>query len=53
MQRDDYRAVIEGAGLMIEVWRENPDYRFVSERADNATQAYGVTGISLLARKTT
>jgi arsenite methyltransferase len=53
MQHDHYRTAIEGAGLQIEVWRENPDYRFVSERADNATQAYGVTSISLLARKTT
>lgn len=52
MQRDDYRAAIESAGFEIEVWRENPNYRFVSERADNATQAYGVTSISLLARKT-
>lgn len=51
MQRDDYRAAIEGAGFTIEVWRENPDYRFISERADNATQAYGVTSISVLARK--
>lgn len=50
-QRDQYRAAIEAAGFEIEVWRENPDYRFVSERADNATQAYGVTSISLLARK--
>jgi arsenite methyltransferase len=53
MQRDHYRTAIEGAGLQIEVWRENPHYRFVSERADNATHAYGVTSISLLARKTT
>ena len=52
MQRDDYRAAIERAGFTIEIWRENPDYRFVSERADSATQAYGVTSISLLARKT-
>jgi arsenite methyltransferase len=52
MQRDDYRAAIEVAGFTIEVWRENPDYRFISERADNATQAYGVTSISLLAFKT-
>ena len=52
MQRDDYRAAIEGAGFTIETWRENPEYRFVSERADSATQTYGVTSISLLARKT-
>jgi arsenite methyltransferase len=51
MQRDDYRESIEGAGFEIEVWRENTEYRFVSERADNATQKYGVTSISLLARR--
>jgi hypothetical protein len=26
-------------------------YRFVSDRADNATRKYGVTSISLLARR--
>ena len=51
MQRDGYRATIEAAGFEIEAWRENPDYRFVSDRADNATQKYGVTSISLLARR--
>jgi SAM-dependent methyltransferase len=51
MQRDHYRDAIEAAGFEIETWRENPDYRFVSERADNATQKYGVTSISLLARR--
>jgi arsenite methyltransferase len=51
MQRDGYRAAIEAAGLEIESWRENPEYRFVSERADNAVQKYGVTSISLLARR--
>jgi arsenite methyltransferase len=50
MQRDSYRAAIEAAGFQIEAWRENPQYRFVSDRADNATQKYGVTSISLLAR---
>jgi arsenite methyltransferase len=52
MQRDGYRAAIESAGFAIEAWRENSAYRFVSERADNATQKYGVTSISLLARRT-
>jgi arsenite methyltransferase len=51
MQRDGYREAIEGAGLTIEEWRENPEYRFVSERADNAVRKYGVTSISLLARR--
>jgi arsenite methyltransferase len=51
MQRDRYRDAIEVAGFEIEAWRENTEYRFVSERADNATQKYGVTSISLLARR--
>jgi SAM-dependent methyltransferase len=51
MQRDDYRTAIEAAGLEIETWRENEAYRFVSERADNATAKYGVTSVSLLAKK--
>jgi arsenite methyltransferase len=50
MQRDRYREAIEGAGLQIVEWRENPEYRFVSERADNAVRKYGVTSISLLGR---
>jgi SAM-dependent methyltransferase len=50
-QRDGYRDAIEAAGFTIETWRENSAYRFVSDRADNATQKYGVTSISLLARR--
>ncbi len=53
MQRDDYRQTIEGAGFTVKDVRENEHYRFVSERADNATQKYGVKSISLLALKTT
>ena len=49
MQRDGYRAAIEAAGVTIETWRQNTEYRFVSERADNATTKYGVTSILLLA----
>jgi arsenite methyltransferase len=52
MQQDRYRETIENAGFEIEELRENTEYRFVSERADNATQKYGVTSISLLARRT-
>jgi arsenite methyltransferase len=51
MQRDRYREAIEGADFEITTWRENPEYVFVSERADNATQKYGVKSISLLARR--
>jgi len=51
LQRDAYREAIEAAGFEIETWRQNSEYRFVSERADNATQKYGVTSITLLARR--
>jgi SAM-dependent methyltransferase len=51
MQRDGYRKTIEAAGFEIETWRENTGYRFLSERAANATRKYGVTSISLLARR--
>ena len=51
MQRDAYREAIEAAGFEIEEWRQNSEYRFVSDRADNATQKYGVTSISLLASR--
>ncbi|MBA3262561.1 MAG: methyltransferase domain-containing protein [Thermoleophilaceae bacterium] len=51
MQRDVYREAIRAAGLEIETWRENPDYRFLSERADNAVRKYGVRSVSLTARR--
>lgn len=39
------------AGFTIEAWRENPEYQFVSDQADNATDKHGVTSISPLARR--
>jgi arsenite methyltransferase len=48
---DDYMGAIEDAGLEIEVVRPNPDYRFVSPRAQAAADTYGVTSVSVLARK--
>jgi len=51
MQHDGYRKAIEAAGYEIVTWRTNTEYRFVSDRADNATQKYGVTSISLLAER--
>jgi ubiquinone/menaquinone biosynthesis C-methylase UbiE len=51
MQRDRYRDAVEAAGFQISTSRDNPEYRFMSERAENATQKYGVTSISLLAHK--
>lgn len=49
-QRDDYLAMIEDAGFSVETVRDN-DYRFVSDRALGATTTYGVTSVSILARR--
>jgi ubiquinone/menaquinone biosynthesis C-methylase UbiE len=51
MQRDLFREAIEAAGFEISKVRKNAQYRFISDRAENATQKYGVTSISLLARR--
>jgi arsenite methyltransferase len=51
MQRDDYRDAIEAAGFELDDLKENDQYRFVSERADDATKKYGVKSVSLLAIK--
>jgi ubiquinone/menaquinone biosynthesis C-methylase UbiE len=51
MQRDAYRTAIESAGFAIQEQRTSIEYRFVSERADSATRKYGVTSVSLLARR--
>jgi arsenite methyltransferase len=50
-QRDDYRDAIEAAGLRVGELRENSQYRFISEQAQEATQKYGVKSISLLATR--
>jgi len=49
-QQDAYRQAIEESGLEIEELRENP-YEFISERARNASDKYGVKSVSLLAVK--
>jgi len=51
LQRDDYREAIEAAGFKLDDLQENDRYRFVSERAENATKKYGVKSVSLLAIK--
>ena len=51
MQRDRYQEAIEDGGFEILEVRENDRYRFISDRADNATGKYGVTSVSLLARR--
>jgi arsenite methyltransferase len=51
MQRDSYREAIVAAGFKVETIRENTGYQFVTERARNATEKYGVKSVSLVARK--
>ena len=49
-QQDDYLGYITAAGFDVEETRAN-DYHFVSDRALGATTTYGVTSISVLARR--
>jgi len=49
-QQDTYRQAIEHAGLRVEQTRSNA-YRFISDQARGASDAYGVHSISLLAVK--
>jgi len=49
--QDDYMDAIEAAGLKVVRVRANPDYRFLSGRAQEAADKYGVTAISLVAVK--
>ena len=51
MQRDDYRGAIEAAGLSVDAVQENPQYRFISDSAQGATETFGVKSVSLLATK--
>jgi arsenite methyltransferase len=49
-QQDAYRDAIEAASLHIEQIKDNP-YAFISERARNASEKYGVKSVSVLAAK--
>jgi ubiquinone/menaquinone biosynthesis C-methylase UbiE len=49
MQQDDYRQAIEQAGLRLDTVRDNPEYHFISDSAQGATETFGVKSISLLA----
>jgi SAM-dependent methyltransferase len=51
MQQDDYRGSIEGAGLDVREFRENPEYEFLSDSAQGATDTFGVKSVSVLAIK--
>ena len=50
-QRDAYRREIESAGLELVRVQDNPEYRFISDRAQGATRKYGVKSVSILAVK--
>jgi arsenite methyltransferase len=51
MHRDRYTDTIEAAGFHVDNVLDNTEYRFVSDRTNNATTRYGVTSISLLAHR--
>jgi len=48
---EDYLDAVQGAGLTIKTVRENPAYRFLSSRARETAERYGVVSVSLLAVK--
>lgn len=50
MQINDYIHVIETPGFDVREVRENPQYQFISDRAQCACQTYGVKSVSLAAR---
>ena len=49
--REDYLALIEAAGLRVREVRRNPEYRFISERAQTTCAKYGVEVVEVLALK--
>jgi arsenite methyltransferase len=53
MQEDDYRQAIENAGLQLDKVQDNPEYQFISDSAQGATETFGVKSISALATKPT
>ena len=48
-QRDDYRRMIERAGLQVARVEDNPQYQFISDNAKAASIKFGVKSISLVA----
>ena len=48
-QQDNYRRMIEAAGLRLVKVRDNPQYQFISDNAKGASRKFGVKSISLLA----
>jgi arsenite methyltransferase len=50
-QKENYRTMIEAAGLSVETVEENPQYRFISDNAQAASRKFGVKSVSILAVK--
>ncbi|HEX2258041.1 MAG TPA: methyltransferase domain-containing protein, partial [Afifellaceae bacterium] len=50
-QQDNYRTMMEAAGLSVEVVEDNTQYRFISENAQAACRKFGVKSVSILAVK--
>jgi arsenite methyltransferase len=50
-QQDNYRHMIEAAGLRLVKVEDNPQYQFISDNAKGASKKFGVKSISLLAVK--
>jgi len=50
-RQDNYRRMIEQAGLRVIKLEDNPQYQFISDNAKGASRKFGVKSISLLATK--
>jgi ubiquinone/menaquinone biosynthesis C-methylase UbiE len=50
-QQNNYREMIEAAGLRVDKLEDNPQYQFISDNAKGASKKFGVKSISLLAVK--
>jgi len=50
-QEDNYRQMVEAAGLRLVKVEDNPQYQFISDNARGASKKFGVKSISLLAVK--
>jgi ubiquinone/menaquinone biosynthesis C-methylase UbiE len=50
-QQDNYRSMIQSAGLRVVTIEDNPQYQFISDNAKGASKKFGVKSVSLLAVK--
>ena len=53
MQENDYRRAIAEGGLELLRVQDNPQYHFISDSAQGATETFGVKSVSVLATKPT